>query len=442
MAKDKKYLRLHGKNWWLHYRIPDRYKLLPECLPYKNILTKDLGTDSLREAQRRRDIILHRLEAQAGDHYEAWLTVDKASLTEANPDRPDFSQSRHPLKIMPKPKHPNVELALRVLAKGSSIIGDDPKPEKLKAVAQAEREAVSALFGTRKTSGRSLTELTKQVVKESKVQGKARKTIYKIERGSSWFIENLVQNDIDMADIDHEQVNDFITLELERGVSGSTLKGHLYGLRQIWKRARQSRLVSGECPFMDHMIRSDSKQYDPFTDDEVLDLYLNAKGELRTLIHAAATTGARASELLTAEVKTPSTFNHPCWLFMFKKKGKTEQSTRVVPLHHSLRLEEGFRFTLKYKTVQNQMKKLVESVIENPLDELTGNPRKLSMHSFRATVISKLVVEHGINEKVVGGITGHLGGSKSTAGSIRSYIHTQDLNSKKKIVDMIPWRAS
>ena len=32
MASDKKHLRQRGDVWWLHYRIPNQFKLLPECI--------------------------------------------------------------------------------------------------------------------------------------------------------------------------------------------------------------------------------------------------------------------------------------------------------------------------------------------------------------------------------------------------------------------------
>lgn len=433
MTIDKKHLRKHGSGWWLHYRIPERYKLLPECLKYNDIMPRNLETDSLREARRRRDIILHGLEAQASDHHKAWLPEGgkvESGLLEA---------SNNPLHILTTPSARDTFKIRKILAKGSAILGDKPSPKKLKQVANRERDAVLGLLKAKPHSGDSLKRLTEQVAKESLTQGKAEATIYKITRGTSWFLSNLLQNDISISAIDHDQVREFIHTDLEQGVAGSTLKGHLYGLRQVWKRAKQSKLVSGDCPFDEHTIKVESKPFDPFTIEEIRSLYQSAKGELKTLIHAAAVTGARVDELLTAEVKTPSTFEHPCWLFKFKQKGKTAQSTRVVPVHSSLPITDGFLFSLTYDSVQSRLKRLQESVLGQPVHELTGLPRKLSMHSFRAYVITELVVTHRINEKVVGGVTGHLGGGQSKAGALRGYIHIEDLNKKKEIVELLPW---
>lgn len=439
MASDKKHLRLRGNVWWLHYRIPERHKLLPECLKYKEILTKNLKTDSLLEARRRRDIFLRGLEAQAEDHYRAWLPYG-GERREEFAEKPKVYKS--PFAIRPPEVDPRVLALRKVLERGQAILGSGDEKKKLESVAIREREVAHALFGYPAVADSNMKQLTKLVVRDSRNKGLSEKTISKINRASEWFLDHLVDDDIDISKIDYDQVSQFIHLDLEAGVGGSTLNGYLYGLRQIWKRAKLSKLVTGDCPFSGHHVKTDSKSYDPFTYDEIIKLYRAAKGELKILIHAAATTGARADELLTADIKTPSNFSHPCWFFKFKEKGKTEQSTRVVPLHESLKLSDGFRFTVKYKTIQNQMKRLVESVMGKPVNEFTGQPRKLSMHSLRASVITELVVKHKINEKVVGSITGHLGGDTSKVGSIRTYIHPDDLNEKKAIVDFLPWTDS
>ncbi|AUZ84172.1 tyrosine-type recombinase/integrase [Methylophaga nitratireducenticrescens] len=378
---------------------------------------------------------MRRLDAQVDDHYAAWLP-EAVEYSTINPARRRYSSL-----YIPAPS-PNMIKLRQLLAQGSSIIDGRAGAKKFQYVVEREQAAAMALFGAKPVTGTSLQHLTKLVLKESAIHGKSKKTISKIKRGVDWYLEHIIQDDIEITLIDYDQVREFINADLIAGVAGSTLKGHLYGLRQIWNRAKQSRIVSGESPFHEHTIRVESKSYSPYTYHEIYELYNNAKGELKTLIHAAATTGARADELLTAEVKTPSTFNHPCWFIKLKQKGKTKQSTRVVPVHHSMDLSDGFQFKMKYKTAQTQMKELQENVFGTLMDELTEEPRKLTLHSLRSTVITELVVKHRINEKVVGGITGHIGGGSSRVGSLRGYIHTDDLNEKKSIVDLIPWAIS
>ena len=126
---------------------------------------------------------------------------------------------------------------------------------------------------------------------------------------------------------------------------------------------------------------------------------------------------------------------------MFKDKGKTTQSTRIVPIHPSLNLPEGFTFrSLANRTATKQFKQLREACITDSLHELTGKPRKLAFHSFRTTVITELTVTHRINEKVAGAITGHLAGN-SRVGSIRTYINPNDLQALLETVCLLPWDA-
>jgi integrase len=431
MAIDKTHLRQRGNVWWLHYRIPERYQLLPACVEYNGIVTKSFKTDSLREARRMRDSFLRMLDAQMDDHYKAW----SAERVEFTPS--DTPQLWKPLEIPIKQQNPNVQAAISILSRGSSILGVNPKAEKLAYVANRELEAVTALFNERRHSGKSLKAIIKLVVKDKEAQGKAYKTINKIKRGSEWFLEQLQQTDIDIDQIDYDMVNDCVMDAVAQGLSGSTISGYLYGLNQAWVRAKRSKLVSGDNPFKEHSYRKVTISFDPFTPEEVQELYRNADTVFKTLIHAGATTGARISELLRAEVKVFS--GYPCWAFNFKQKGKTPQSTRVVPMHDSLKLDDGFSFNLTYTSVRREMQSLIDEVLGVRYNELTGKTRRLTFHSFRSTVITELVGEQDLNEKKVGSVTGHKGGGTSQAGSIRGYLHVEDLRRKKKIVDSIPW---
>ncbi|WP_417508736.1 hypothetical protein [Methylophaga sp.] len=437
MATDQKHLRKRGNVWWLHYRIPEEYKLLPECIKYKAIVTKSLKTDSLTQARKIRDAFLRRLDAQVDDHYKAWLDYEHEPVQIRQ--TVNANQGLSPFTISVPERDPAVDTVRRLMEKGSSIINNSNDFNKFKSVAMREQDAAMAMLGAKRVSGSSLRHLLKMVIREYELREKASKTITKIKRGVDWFLERCIQDDIDIEKIDYEQVREFVNQALEDGEAGSTIKGHLYGPRQVWKRAKQSRIVTGDNPFEGHYVPLNTISYSPFSYDEVYQLYANAEGELKTLIHVAATTGARVDELLTAEVRTPTGYNHPCWLIKFKQKGKTEQSTRVVPLHDSLNIDESFQFKSKYSTMRRKLKALVLDVLGEPINELTGKPRVLTIHSFRATVITQLAVKNRIHEKVVGTVTGHLGGGSSRAGAIRSYIHVDDLNDKKDIVDLLPW---
>lgn len=431
MATDKTHLRQRGNIWWLHYRIPERHKLLPECVPYKEIVTKSLKTDSLREARRRRDVFLRKLDFQEGDHYKAWIP----ERIEHTPDSSRLSLNW--LKDTQPRENPNIETIRGILARGSTILGNDPSSDKLASVARRERDAAFALVGDKRHSGRNLNALTKMVVREKQASDLADKTINKIERGTSWFLEYLMQKDIDIDQIDYDIVSDAVMDTIAQGKAGSTIKGYLYGLNQIWLRAKRSKIVTGESPFRNHSYSTESVPYDTFTHEEMQQLYDRADPFLKNLIHACATTGARIGELLRAEIK--DILGYRCWVFNFKNKGKNEQSTRIVPLHDSLKLETGFTFNLSYTPARNRINALISEVLGTRFNELTGKKRHLTFHSFRHTLITELVIERGLNEKLVGSVTGHRGGGKSKAGAIKTYIHVEDLRKKKAVVDLIPW---
>jgi len=297
---------------------------------------------------------------------------------------------------------------------------------------------LEVLAGKKPDKTKMLRYLTDKVITERQATQQATKTLLKIRRSTDWFLEHTLINDIDITKIDYDQVQEFITADTSRGVAGSTLNGHLYGLGQVWNRAKQSKIVTGENPFSNHRVSKGSVSYDPYTHEEIYKMHDAADEDLKILIHAAATTGARLNELLTAEVIVPSTFNHPCWFFKFKDKGKTAHSTRVIPVHSSLQLPAGFSFRLTDRTVTRKFKEIRDRIIVDGIKEGTGQPRKLSFHSFRTTVISELVGVKEIDREIVGKITGHQSGG-GDVGSINSYIQMDDLSKKKRIVEAITW---
>ncbi len=428
-TKDTKHLQLRGNVWWLYYKIPKHLKSLPQFEYSSAIYTESLKTDGIVKARRLRDAIIHNLNDIPKNPHEAW---DKEIINRSK----EFTSNNPHLDERPSYKDLLLDDILDQAREQSGIDSFTGDPKGLTEEQQVKLDVIAEKMPEH---NKGLKHLTEKVVEERAVLKQAPKTVLKIKRSADWFLEHILQDDINIASIDYDQVHNFVVQDLKSGSASSTISGHLYGLRQIWKRAKQSKLVSGDNPFNSHGIKKEQNSYDPFTYDEIYQLYSAADGDLKILIHAAATTGARISELLTADVKTPSSFNKPCWLFMFKDKGKTSQSTRAVPIHPSLNLPEGFSFrSLANRTVTKQFKQLRESCITDSVHELTGKPRKLSFHSFRTTVITELTVKHRINEKVVGAITGHLAGN-SRVGSIRTYINPNDLRALLETVSLLPW---
>lgn len=431
-TQDTKHLRKRYNTWGIHYRIPEHLRSSPRFKGAPTFYTRSLETDSLATARRLRDSIIRDLHAGTDDLYDSWKrTILERSL--------EFD-SKHP--------HLNGELTYAELLTDSILNeaieqhGADPETGHPVKLNDNQQVILDAIQGRAPAKHKRLKHITAKLLDEYTANKKATKTVLKIRRSADWFLGHIIQDDIDIELIDYDQVRGFITQDLNAGVSGMTINGHLYGLKQIWDRAKSSKLVTGDNPFSKHRIAKDSQSYDPWTWDEIAALWNAAEDDLKTLIHAAATTGARINELLTAEVKTLKTSaqDRQCWLFKFKDKGKTEQSTRAVPLHPTLQLPEGFTFKMSDRTVTRRFRDLKDRTLGEPLDPLTGKPRKLSFHSFRTTVVTELTVSKRINEKVVGAVTGHLAGS-AKVGSIRTYINPDDLESKYLTVSEIPWKS-
>ena len=425
--KDTKHLRLRGNVWWFHYNLPKKLRDHPKFENSQPIITEALGTDSLSKAKQLRDKRIYELNQNLDDTYDAWLAIHNARAkandeSSSGEDAPTYREY----------------VTDEILERSISNYGAEDVTGHPIKISKRDQLTLDVLAKKRPDKTKMLRYLTKKVILEKESEGQASKTLAKIKRSTDWLLEHFVQDDTEIALIDYDQVHEFIVIDRTKGVSGSTLKGHMFGLSQIWMRAKKSKLVSGDNPFSSHGITKDSEPYSPFTYNEVHALYDEADDAMKVLIHSAYTTGARINELLTAEVIIPSSFDSPCWMFKFKDKGKTKESTRVVPVHSSLNLATGFTFNLSDSVAQRRLRKLVDKVIINKDDECSGKPRKLSFHSFRTTLITELSVRQGMNLKIVGAVSGHRAGS-AEMGSITSYINTDDLVFKKKTVERMIW---
>jgi integrase len=428
--KDTKHLQLKHNTWFLHYRIPKHLKNHPKFENAPAIYSQSLKTDSLKTAKRLRDSIIHKLNAGIDDPFTAWQQVIAERTEQFRADNPHLEDMGIGYQDL---------LIDSILTSAIKQHGVDPETELPGKLKDDQQLILDAINNRRPDTQKLLRNIANKVISEKRTLGTAPKTLYKISGAVEWFIDHLITDDIDITLIDWDQVHGFIIQDLESNLSGSTVNGHLFGLRQVWSRAKQSKLVSGDNPFSAHKVPKNYQPYDPYTWPEVYQLWEAAEEDLKLLIHSAATTGARMNELLDATVITPDGYDKPCWLFKFNSKGKTEQSTRAVPLHPSLVINPGQPFRMSDRTVSRRFKELVRDTLGEPLNQLTGKPRKLSFHSFRTTVITELTVHQRINEKVVGAVTGHLAGSAKT-GSIRTYINPDDLESKYRTVSGIPWK--
>lgn len=315
--KDTKHLQLRHNTWWLYYKIPKHLKVLPQFENHPALYTESLHTDSLTKAKQRRNAIIYNLNKASDTPYDAWEQEIISRSKQFTKDNPQLNDCVSYESLMVDKIHDEA-------IKQSGVDQLTGEPNRLTDEQQLKLDVITK---KKPEKHKRLRFILDKVVSEKEANGLAAKSVSKIKRGIDWFLEHLLQDDIDITVIDYDQVHDFLVMGQNNGVSGSTLNGYLYGLRQVYDRAKKSKLVNGDSPFSNHGIPNNSEPYDPFTYDEIYQMYNAAEDDLKVLIHAAATTGARLGELMTAEVLIPSTYDKPCWLFKFKDKGKTEHST-------------------------------------------------------------------------------------------------------------------
>ena len=427
MVKKEKYLEKRGNVYWLRYRLPKR---ILESKKYGDatMISQSLHTDSLTIAKQLRDKAIVDITTIEDRCVAILKEIEEKSKTYVSTN-----------KLLPTYSHfvaSEVINRSMIAKRKDNWAGGHKNLEDF--YTDDDKFLLNVIYNKNKKNAneKSANYLLELVLKEQDGQLSV-KTLSKTKRGVKCYLEYLGKSDIDITDITYSSVSQFI-IKNKESVSGSTLKGYLYGLGQVWERARKSNVLTNNIsPFIGHKIKKNTQSYDVFTMKEVKELYAAADANLKTIIHAAFVTGARVGELLTCEVKTPSTVDFKCFILKFKDKGKNEHSTRVVPIHSSLSLDEGFGFKMSARTLSRDFKMLVDSVIINKKHELNGKDRKLSFHSFRSTLITELIIEKEVSYIAVAAITGHIEGVK--LGAIKSYIHDDDLQKKRDTVEKIIW---
>jgi hypothetical protein len=425
MASDTKYLQKRGRIWWIYYAIPKRLKNNPRFIN-TTTYTASLHTDSLRRAKIARDVIIAKFDTYATDDYSAWQAAIAEQLDRFIQDNPHLD-TQDARGIM-------LEDVLQAARERFGTNPDDGSPKQLSA---SDEHQIAILGNKPQTASGSLVALGIRASVGKKNAGKANATVNKINNSVRWFLATRAVSDMQITDITHDIVSDAIAASL-RSCSGSTIAGYLYGLNQVYKIAKKSKLVTGDSPFDDHEFSLDKQSFDPFTKQEIYQLYQAATGPLQRLIHAAATTGARLSELHGAAVAVPNGVDYPCWHIAYRHKGKNASSTRIVPIHSSINIADyADGYGVCTSTLSTQFKELVKRVITNKNMAVSGRARKLSLHSFRTSVTTELTTVHRVAPILAKAITGHASGA--SLGSIETYISLDDMAMKKSLVELIVW---
>lgn len=435
-------IRKHGNKYQFHGRIPKDLLNHPYFGDsHSGFYYKSLETDNLREAIKKRDLILATFETlregSQGETYDLWAKKYREETKQFIKKHPHFEDPG---------EFKSIELML-LLEKLKKEHGIDARTGEPKVIPEDTQIRIDALMGKKKSYKGSLRYSLNKLIKEREARkgasGTAPKTLSKIKRGVEWFLEQIGERDIGLLDIDREVVAVIVNNMLDSGVAPKTLDGLLYGPRIVYDRVYENNPNKAHLnPFTRHKIpTSQATSYDLFTWDEIRELWLKAEDpHLKLAVQIGATTGARINEVATLTTKRINGFDGLCYAIKFNEKGKTEDASRVLPVHPKLadKLGEGWRYPQSDKTLTTKFAKLRDKAITEWLDPLTEKQRKLSFHSFRVAVASYLVNELGIPEATASMYTGHKPDKKGSS-AIVGYVRTPALKKKLEICQRLPW---
>lgn len=314
---DTKYIKLRHNVWYFQRRVP---KSLESLYPSQTMIEESLGTGDIREARKKRDVILGKIQQQILD------------LENSNPEKIRFQEY--------------VAQMSEVKAGGNYGSDDypvywndvmDPYTAK-KEKDQAYSDAFSAVLKGQKTHHNyrlTLKETLHKFTAKSKTESlHTMSTLTRYEKTVNNFLVFINEKDLALADITRHQAIDFIT-HYRTTLSGATVNGHISRLKTLWLFAYTNAWITGDNPFDKHQIntRKGRQKKQSFTVEEMhnlIEAFKTESSSTRLLLWLGYFTGARISELISIERETISV---EAGIKVFKiKAGKTEAAVRTVPI--------------------------------------------------------------------------------------------------------------
>ena len=394
---DKKHLVQKGLRWYFHKRIPKNARHISNGSKF---LVRSLKTDSLREAQKRRDTLLADIQSAVAkvyrnhdrDIYETRLAILRNDLNQRN---------------------------ARIAAHSISL---DNKYHSLPDLHAAD----TFLSGTEYPAyGYTLRDGVKgyRVKKLKKLKDK--KDINKIKLAVDSFLKHIGKNDIPLLEIRRKQV---ISWYEKLDKAGSTKSSYLTELRGIWKYAIDIEEIrqNEEKPFHDHEVdTSDKRPYKAFSDSELDKIFITIKDikrqSYKLIVRLGLVTGCRISELCNLRVEDVK--EREGFTYISIRDGKTKAAKRDVPIHNWVKNEllEQAKGKTDYlfddlTTDRNGRRSTGASQWFGRLKKkLNINDDRKCFHSFRkhaATAYER----GGVPENVAAQIIGHENGKGLTFG--------------------------
>jgi integrase/recombinase XerC len=296
---NNKYLKKHHDTWVYSRRVP---KLLQHYFPNKTHITQSLGTSSIKVARLQRDRINGQLAAKTQGAFSSDRIKFKDYLDTVHPYTGALKDEVCSLDYDDVlPRNPIAKAAYR-----QEVYGDIDHPFTITI-----KETLSNL----------LAHKTKM----------STDTNSKLKNSLSRFLGYLCVDDIPLKSINKKQVVDYIQY-LSSEYAHGTLVAHLSRLKSIWTHAYQmGEIQSKISPFCDHDLsqyRGDaSKPKQLFSKEQLYKVLNECPDDLKDLVRLGLFTGARLSELCTADVEIIEDIK--CLVI---RRGKTESAARVIPI--------------------------------------------------------------------------------------------------------------
>jgi integrase/recombinase XerC len=296
---DNKYLKLHHDTWVFSRRVP---KALKHFYPNKTHITQSLGTSSVVAARLKRDRINGQLAAKALGAFSSDRMQFKSYLEDVAPYAGALKDGV------------------------CSLDYDDVLPRNDIAKAAYRQEVygdTDHLFGVtlKETLGNLLNHKDNM----------SNDNTSKLKNSMSRFLVYLSIDDIPLESIHKKQVVEYIQY-LSKEYAHGTILAHLSRLKSIWIHAYQmGDIQSKTSPFCDHSLSQfkgePSKKKQLFSRDELQKVMSECPANLSDLVKLGLYTGARISELCTAQVEVVDDVK--CLVIL---KGKTASAARYIPL--------------------------------------------------------------------------------------------------------------
>lgn len=373
-------LKLRGRQYYLVKRVPsDLIKLVG-----RSLIQEALKTGDVREARRLRDVRLIALERD-------WhLLRLKLAAPERLPDeflrRAMEIRQASDLSTGERAELAN-DLAMEVYT--ADLVSRGYDPDRLDEEAP-KSEVASLAYNLAMRSYADIAEAGEAYLAESELKD----TTKKLYEG----VFKLTAKEVtgSPSSIDKETARAFLTKVLKSGTK-SKINNYVAALSSLWKHLE-----------LDPTIWTKPKgkpgkatnQRAGWTDEEVHKLIEAASGSLRLAIRIAAYTGARQGEI--ASLVYDAEKDH-----IVIVEEKTESGRRRFPCPDAIRTDviEWVRAPMKKQAISDGFFRLRVGAVEQTI-LVDGKPYQRVFHSFRHTVITKLV-EADVAEPMIQRIVGH-----------------------------------